>query len=216
MAIPGFFSDHMIFLTALSLLLPALFFAATILSRRLKKNRKDKKYHPIAGTMFNQLLNFNRLHHYMTRLAAKHRTYRLLSPFRNEVYTSDPANVEYILKTNFNNYGKVSYNLWTDLSTAVEVFRFAMGFPTILHFLQGDYNYSLLSDLLGDGIFTVDGDKWRQQRKIASYEFSTKVLRDFSSVVFRKNAVKLANILSEVATNEQVVDMQVKALLNSI
>ncbi|WRX10693.1 Peroxisomal biogenesis factor 11 - like 3 [Theobroma cacao] len=42
----------------------------------------------------------------MTDLAGKYRNYRLLSPFRNEIYTSEPDNVEYILKTNFHNYGK--------------------------------------------------------------------------------------------------------------
>lgn len=72
-----------------------------------KNGNKRKKYHPIGGTMFNQLLNFNRLHHYMTDLATKHKTYRLLSPFRSEIYTAEPANVEYMLKTNFENYGKV-------------------------------------------------------------------------------------------------------------
>ncbi|KAM7512061.1 hypothetical protein LguiB_010936 [Lonicera macranthoides] len=147
------------------------------------------KYHPIGGTMFNQLINFNRLHHYMTDLAGKYRTYRLLNPFLNEIYTADPANVEYILKTNFDNYGK------------------------------GDYNYSILRDLLGDGIFTVDGDKWREQRKVSSYEFSTKVLRDFSSVIFRKNVVKLANILSEAATSNKIIDIQdlfMKSTLDSI
>lgn len=76
---------------------------------------------------------------------------------------------------------------------------------------QGQYNYSLLRDLLGDGIFTVDGDKWRQQRKVSSYEFSTKVLRDFSSVVFRKNAAKLANIVSEAANSKHTMDIQVSS-----
>lgn len=66
-----------------------------------------KRYHPIGGTVINLLVNFPRLHHYMTDLARKHKTYRVLSPFRSEVYTSDPANVEYILKSNFPNYGKV-------------------------------------------------------------------------------------------------------------
>ncbi|OMO61527.1 Cytochrome P450, partial [Corchorus capsularis] len=101
-----------------------------------------------------------------------------LTGFRNEVYTSEPANVEYILKTNFQNYSK------------------------------GDYNYCLLKDLLGDGIFTVDGEKWRQQRKVSSYEFSARVLRDFSSVVFRKNVGKLANILSEATNANEIVDIQ--------
>lgn len=162
-----------------------------IVAKKLKQKNgnKRKKYHPIGGTMFNQLLNFNRLHHYMTDLATKHKTYRLLSPFRSEIYTADPANVEYMLKTNFENYGK------------------------------GSYNYSILKDLLGDGIFTVDGDKWREQRKISSYEFSTKVLRDFSSVAFRKNVGKLAQLLSEAANSDKVLDIQdlfMKSTLDSI
>ncbi|KAK9098183.1 hypothetical protein Syun_025228 [Stephania yunnanensis] len=65
----------------------------------------------------------------MTDLATKHYTYRLISPFRSEVYTADPANVKYILKTNFPNFGK------------------------------GWYNHTILGDLLGDAIFTVDGEK---------------------------------------------------------
>lgn len=67
----------------------------------------------------------------------------------------------------------------------------------------------ILKDLLGDGIFTVDGDKWLQQRKPSSHEFSTRMLRDFSSEIFRKNAAKLAHILSEAATSDQMIDIQV-------
>uniref|UniRef100_A0A6N2MY13 Uncharacterized protein n=1 Tax=Salix viminalis TaxID=40686 RepID=A0A6N2MY13_SALVM len=159
------------------------------LIRKLSKKQEKHKYHPVGGTVFNQLLNFNRLHHYMTNLARKYKTYRLIAPFRSEVYTADPVNVEYILKTNFENYGK------------------------------GGHNYDNLSGLLGDGIFTVDGDKWRQQRKVSSYEFSTKVLRDFSSVIFRKNVAKLANIVSEAAKANQSMDIQdlfMKSTLDSI
>ncbi|KAI8024929.1 Cytochrome P450 704C1 [Camellia lanceoleosa] len=173
--------------------IPALILSIilSLLSLQILKRKLNgkKKYHPVAGTMFNQLLNFNRVHDYMTDLAAKHKTYRLLSPFRNEIYTSDPANVEYILKTNFENYGK------------------------------GMYNYCIFRDLLGDGIFTVDGDKWRQQRKVSSHEFSTKVLRDFSSVIFQRSVGKLANIISKAATSNQVMDLQdlyMRSTLDSI
>uniref|UniRef100_A0A2N9JAM6 Cytochrome P450 n=1 Tax=Fagus sylvatica TaxID=28930 RepID=A0A2N9JAM6_FAGSY len=154
---------------AIILLLPHL--SVFILSRKLQQ-KHGKNYHPIGGTIFNQLLNFNRLQHYMTYLAGKYKTYRLLSPFRNEIYTTDPANVEYILKTNLDNYGK------------------------------GWYHNSILKDLLGDGIFTVDGDKWRQQRKVSSCEFSTKVLRNFSSIIFQKKVGKLAHILYEAAISK--------------
>lgn len=77
------------------------------------------------------------------------------------------------------------------------------------------YNYNILKDLLGDGIFAVDGEKWRKQRKVSSHEFSTRVLRDFSSVIFRQNAVKVAHIMSEIATTTKTIDIQV-SLQNSM
>ncbi|XP_022636104.1 cytochrome P450 704C1-like [Vigna radiata var. radiata] len=96
----------------------------------------------------------------------------------SEVYTIDPRNIEHILKTNFDKYSK------------------------------GKYNQDIVTDLFGEGIFAVDGDKWRQQRKLASYEFSTRVLRDFSCSVFRRNATKLVRIISELSHQGQVFDMQ--------
>lgn len=66
-----------------------------------------------------------------------------------------------------------------------------------------------MKDLLGDGIFTVDGEKWREQRKISSHEFSTKMLRDFSTFIFRKNAAKVADIVSEAATSNNKLEIQV-------
>jgi cytochrome P450 len=74
---------------------------------------------------------------------------------------------------------------------------------------QGIFNYSVMKDLFGDGIFATDGEKWRHQRKLASHEFSTKVLREFSSVVFRTNARKLADKISSAATTGTTINMQV-------
>ncbi|KAL2233977.1 UNVERIFIED_CONTAM: cytochrome [Sesamum indicum] len=153
-------------------------FSVLIVRFLSRKLLGKKRYHPIGGTVFNQLLNFYRLHDYMADLAGKYKTYRLIAPFRTEVYTSDPANVEHMLKTNFESYGK------------------------------GPYNCSILGDLFGEGIFAIDGHKWREQRKVSSLEFSTRVLRDYSSIVFRKNAVRLAKILSGAATSNQPVDIQ--------
>ncbi|XP_015877980.3 cytochrome P450 704C1-like [Ziziphus jujuba] len=148
--------------------------------------KKKKKHHPLGGTFLNQLINFHRLHDYGTDLARKHTTYRILGFFRTEVYTADPQNLEYILKTNFSNYGK------------------------------GWFHYSILSDLLGDGIFTVDGEKWRHQRKVSSYQFSTKMLRDFSNTVFKTNALKLAGIVSQAAASNEPIDMQELLMKSSL
>lgn len=78
--------------------------------------------------------------------------------------------------------------------------------------MQGWYHNNILKDLLGDGIFVVDGDKWRQHRKLSSYEFSTKVLRNFSSVIFQKNVARLSHILSEATVSNENVDIQVSLL----
>lgn len=62
---------------------------------------------PVAGPMLNQLIHFNRMFDYQTSLAQKQTTFRFITPSHSEVYTADPVNVEYLLKTNFSNYGKV-------------------------------------------------------------------------------------------------------------
>ncbi|XP_024157192.1 cytochrome P450 704C1 isoform X2 [Rosa chinensis] len=122
----------------------------------------------------------------MTELACRYKTYRLLDLSRSAVYTVDPANVEYMLKTNFANYGK------------------------------GLYMHSILSDVLGNGIFAVDGGKWRHQRKALSSEFSTKMLRDFSSAVFKLGAVKLARVIATCDQAIEIQDLLMKSSLDSI
>ncbi|KAL7591765.1 hypothetical protein Lser_V15G33960 [Lactuca serriola] len=185
-------ASYMDFLSNLIIILALLFFLLVFLyayNQQETYGRKTKKYHPVAGTVFSLFIHFNTVHDYLTNLAKKYKTYRLISPFNGEIYTTDPMNVEYILKTNFENYGK------------------------------GTYTHDLLEDLLGHGIFAVDGEKWREQRKVSSHEFSTKVLRNFSSVIFRKNAIKLGNILLEAANNNHKIDIYdlfMKATLDSI
>ncbi|KAK2653678.1 hypothetical protein Ddye_013534 [Dipteronia dyeriana] len=72
------------------------------------RKKKSQRYHPIGSTIFHQRNNFQSLHDFRTDLARKHKTYRSLGLFRSVIHTVDPANVIYILKTNFANYGKVS------------------------------------------------------------------------------------------------------------
>ncbi|PRQ58490.1 putative abieta-7,13-dien-18-ol hydroxylase [Rosa chinensis] len=169
----------------------ALVLAVVVVRHHARRLRdKNKRYHPIAGTVVHQLINFPRLHHYMTELAGKYYTYRMLDLFKGAVYTADPANVEYVLKTNFANYGK------------------------------GSYMHNIFQDGLGDGIFSVDGQKWVHQKKLLSAEFSTKVLRDFSSAVFKTNAIKLAGIIHAAATSRnqaiEIQDLFMKSTLDSI
>ncbi|KAK9063234.1 hypothetical protein SSX86_017104 [Deinandra increscens subsp. villosa] len=82
------------------------------------------------------------------------------------------------------------------------------------NYTKGDHKL-ILGDLFGNGIFAADGDIWRHQRKLASLEFSTKVLRDFSTAVFRSNTAKLVKKVSDM----QIISLQdllMKSTLDSI
>nr|XP_043634879.1 cytochrome P450 704C1-like [Erigeron canadensis] len=170
--------------TLLSVLCLALVFVPYFIELISTDNRP-----PVIGPISSQLIHFRELYDYMTSVAKKYPTFRLIAPTHSEVYTADPVNVEYILKTNFANYTK------------------------------GEYNIDIMKDLFGNGIFTVDGAKWRHQRKLASFEFSTKVLRDFSSVIFKSNSAELVKKISLAAADEKMVNLQdllMKSTLDSI
>ncbi|VAH57090.1 unnamed protein product [Triticum turgidum subsp. durum] len=175
------------FLVAMSSLL--LILAGLYMTRLGLLGKRRRSYPPVAGTMLHQLLNWGRLPEYMTELSRRYRTFSMLTLTRSSVHTVDPANVEYILRTNFANYGK------------------------------GTMTHDTMEDLLGDGIFNVDGAKWRHQRKVASFEFSTRMLRDYSSGVFRDMAAQLAGIVAAAAAAGERLSMEdlfMRSTLDSI
>ncbi|TVU12855.1 hypothetical protein EJB05_46520 [Eragrostis curvula] len=114
---------------------------------------------PLMGTVLRQLKNFDKIFDENVEYAQQHRTCRLLYPGHSELFTSDPAIIEHVLKTNFSKYSK------------------------------GTFNIGVMKDLFGDGIFATDGEKWKHQRKLASHEFSTRVLREFSSELLMKTTM---------------------------
>ncbi|CAF2059018.1 cytochrome P450 94B3-like [Brassica napus] len=98
---------------------------------------------------------------------------------RQFVMTANPANVEFMLKTKFDSFPK------------------------------GERFISLLEDLLGRGIFNSDGEMWWKQRKTASYEFSTRSLRDFvmTNATVEINT-RLVPVLSTAVTAGKSIDLQ--------
>lgn len=167
---------------AFSLLFVILTLSVLLIRTFTGKSVTNQNYPPVHGTIFHQLLYFNKLYDHQTESAKKQRTFRLLTPGQSEIYTTDIRNIEHILKTNFDKYSK------------------------------GERNQDISTDLFGQGIFIVDGEKWRQQRKLASFEFSTRVLRDFSCSVFKRNAAKLVRAVSKLSDAGLAFDMQVSDL----
>ena len=117
--------------TFISISLISIFLTLSFLILRLYtgKSINNPAYPPVKRTVFHQLFYFNKLFDYHTKVATKYSTFRLLAPEQSEVYTTDPRNIEHVLKTNFDKYSK------------------------------GEYNQDIIRDLFGYGIFVVDGEK---------------------------------------------------------
>lgn len=76
---------------------------------------------------------------------------------------------------------------------------------------QGPINAAVNEEMFGHGIFNVDGDEWKQQRRVAASEFASAKLRDFSTNVFKEYALRLAFILEDFHGSQppQSFDLQV-------
>ncbi|GAB2297182.1 hypothetical protein Dimus_031295 [Dionaea muscipula] len=153
-------------------------FSWIFLHRWSQRKQKGPKTWPLIGASLEQLVNYDRMHDWLVGYLSKSKTILVPMPFTTYTYIADPANVEHVLKTNFANYPK------------------------------GEVYHSYMEVLLGDGIFNADGELWRKQRKTASFEFASKNLRDFSTVVFRDYSLKLSDILTQASFHNQQVDMQ--------
>ncbi|GLJ53567.1 hypothetical protein SUGI_1142660 [Cryptomeria japonica] len=139
--------------------------------------------YPIVGSFFAFWKNRRRLPDWITENLSKAPSHTITIErlgTRKTIVTANPANIEHLLKTRFENYPK------------------------------GDFFSSILRDLLGTGIFNVDGEHWKLQRKVASFEFNTRSLRDFiTEVVQGEITHRLLPLLRKAAGEEKTrLDVQ--------
>ncbi|KAJ3115531.1 hypothetical protein HDU96_000478 [Phlyctochytrium bullatum] len=140
----------------------------------------DKPW-PVLGNTPDIIGNIDRLHDYLWEKSKEHgKTWAYCAPALIHVgvlFTVDPAVVEHILKTNFDNY------------------------------VKGSYSHNLLKPLLGSGIFNVDGDHWKWQRKLSSHIFTGRMFRDVLTRVFAEEIDILIELLREKAAAKAMVDL---------
>ncbi|KAL5583164.1 hypothetical protein UlMin_015606 [Ulmus minor] len=115
---------------------------------------------------------FDNLCDWYTHLLRKSPTGTIHIHVLGNTITSNPENVEYMLKTQFGNFPK------------------GKPFSTIL------------GDLLGRGIFNVDGDSWKFQRKMASLELGSVSVRSYALIPL------LSSISRKEEENGGIVDLQ--------
>ncbi|KAB2038285.1 hypothetical protein ES319_D03G135500v1 [Gossypium barbadense] len=148
----------------------------------LMSSNTEPRSYPFLGSLISFYKNQYRLLDWYTELLSESPCQTIVVSrlgARRAVVTANPANVEHMLKTNFNNFPK------------------------------GKPFTEILGDLLGCGIFNVDGELWSTQRKLASHEFNTKSLREFVVKSLHEEVEnRLLPLLEEAMLTEKVIDFQ--------
>ncbi|XP_057956370.1 cytochrome P450 94C1 [Malania oleifera] len=123
---------------------------------------------------------FDNLCDWYTHLLRKSPTGTIHVHVLGNTLTANPDNVQYMLKTKFDNYPK------------------------------GKPFSAILGDLLGRGIFNVDGDSWLFQRKMASLELGSLAVRSYAfEIAASEIRTRLIPLLSSVAAEkDRVLDLQ--------
>ena len=113
-------SESVSFLTSLVFKVSALQWYVTLVTgfvawiwwyRHAQHKFPGPKRWPLLGCTFELVANWSRLHDWLRQQFSDERKtihIAFASHLGDAVYTVDPANVEYLLKTNFANYPKVS------------------------------------------------------------------------------------------------------------
>ncbi|GAB9476705.1 Cytochrome p450 [Globisporangium polare] len=94
------------------------------------------------------------------------------------IVLTSPEAFEHVLKTKFDDFGK------------------------------GEINYTTLFDVLGNGIFAVDGVRWLHQRKTASHLFSLQMMRDTMELAVKQYTELLLNRLTKISKETQVINIK--------
>lgn len=133
---------------------------------------------PYLGTAVALLRNEERVVDWLLDLRKQlGPVYQMAVPGQTYLCITDPADVRHILVDNFPNY--VKGKQWQE--------RF--------------------NEVLGRGIFSVDGDEWRLHRKTSSHMFKRAEFKTNMMRVFRQHMTQLTDMLEQAARTGAVVDM---------
>lgn len=151
---------------------------------------RQKKHHglpvwPVLGMLPSLVFTGLRTNMYewiSNVLNRQNGTFRFKGPWfssLNCIVTSDPRNLEHLLKTKFSLFPK------------------------------GKYFRDNLRDLLGDGIFNADEDTWQRQRKTASIEFHSAKFRNMTTEsLFELVHLRLLPLLKASVKESVCIDLQ--------
>ena len=140
---------------------------------------------PFVGSVLEMLTARHRIHNFVLERMREHnfQPCDVRIPGGNFAFLIDLRDREYVLRTKPSHFLK---NLDGDLNSVMYGF----------------------GEVMGAGIFAVDGEAWRDQRKIASKMFAGAALQNQVAKVFNAHGDRLVEVLDMVAAKNEPVDIQ--------
>lgn len=150
------------------------------LKARMQSRLRGATVWPVLGVLPSLLLHLGHLYDWLTHLfIVNGGTFRIPGPWKGRVLTADPANIDYLLRTRYYNFGKG------------EIFKEAF------------------RDMFGDSIVVQDGDAFKRLSVSVAKALSSPAFRDFVSSalpsVVHKNLLPVFTYACERAA---VIDLQ--------
>ncbi|KAK9277649.1 hypothetical protein L1049_007195 [Liquidambar formosana] len=172
-------SSHSCF-SDLAVALLGLFIFSYVLQRL---TNKGPTIWPVIGIIPSLILHINDVYDWVTTSLIKTGgTFYYRGMWMSGTYgviTSNPANIEYMLKTRFK------------------------------YFPKGKYYRERFHDLLGDGIFNADDELWKEQRRIANSEMHAGRFVDYSLHTIQDLVHhKLLQVIAKLADSGDCIDLQ--------
>ncbi|GLJ54453.1 hypothetical protein SUGI_1169480 [Cryptomeria japonica] len=150
------------------------------LKSRVRSSFRGAPVWPVVGVLPSLLLNFGQLYDWFTYLVVINGgTFRLPGPWKFRVFTADPANIEYLLKTRYHNFGKG------------EIFK------------------ETFRDMFGESIVVQDGEAFKRFNISVRKALASPAFRDDAAAslpaVMQQNLVP---IFSHACEKGAIIDLQ--------
>lgn len=156
------------------LLILGAIFLWSIRAPTLDPSIPHRPAHWLLGHYTEMMINVDNIYDWFWEMTEEfdQKTFGVTVPGMRWIFLMDPKCVKYMFVDKFDDYGK------------------------------GLMFHDIFEELLGDGIFNVDGSSWRKLRKVASHMFSSKQLRDRFVDSFTKHIKIFTEVLDNIPSGK--------------
>uniref|UniRef100_A0A0C9S7D8 TSA: Wollemia nobilis Ref_Wollemi_Transcript_13801_1561 transcribed RNA sequence n=1 Tax=Wollemia nobilis TaxID=56998 RepID=A0A0C9S7D8_9CONI len=148
--------------------------------RGIRRSSKGPTIWPIVGYLPSLIFHLDHLHDWFNDLLALNGgTVRLHGPWNGKILTADPANIEYVLRTRYHNFGK------------------------------GDSFKETFRDVFGDSHLVEDGERFAEVNKVVGMALASATFRDAAAVAIPAAVhAKLLPLLRRACEKRATIDLQ--------